>query len=125
MAYRFLNKNPLNRNRGDCTVRAICTVLGEDWYNVYIGLCIQGYELADMPDSNEVWGEYLHSRGFKRYALPDTCPYCYTVEDFCNDYPQGKYILATGTHAIAIIDGNYYDSFDSGHYVPISYWVKE
>jgi len=34
-------------------------------------------------------------------------------------------ILATGTHVIAVGDGNYYDTWDSGQEVPIYYWRKE
>jgi len=88
-------------------------------------IALQGYMLHDMPSANFVWGSYLHDKGFRRYVIPDTCPECYTVIDFCNDNPQGKYLLATGTHVIAVQDGNYYDAWDSGYEVPVYYWRKE
>lgn len=81
--------------------------------------------MGDMPSSNAVWGAYLKSRGFKRYIIPNECPDCYTVKDFCKDHPKGHYILGTGTHVIAIIDGFYYDTWDSGELIPIFYWKKE
>jgi hypothetical protein len=34
-------------------------------------------------------------------------------------------MLATGTHVVAVIDGNYYDTWDSGDEVPIALWKKE
>ena len=57
--------------------------------------------------------------------IPNTCPDCYTIADFCNDHPYGTYILATGTHVVAVIDGDYYDTWDSGNEIPIFYWQKE
>ena len=54
-----------------------------------------------------------------------TIPYCYTVKDFCKDHPQGVFVLGTGTHAVAVIDGDYYDAWDSGNKVPLFYWRKE
>ena len=78
-----------------------------------------------MASVNNLWSTYLRANGFKRRSLPDTCPDCYTVKDFCIDYPFGKYMLATGTHVIAVIDGNYYDTWDSGNEVPLYYWSKE
>jgi len=81
--------------------------------------------MKDMPSANNVWGAYLRSIGYSQHVLPNTCPDCYTVIDFCNDYPTGKYILATGSHVVAVEDGNYFDSWDSGSETPIYYWKKE
>ena len=81
--------------------------------------------LKDMPSVNNLWGSYLRANGFKKIILPDSCPDCYTIAQFCRDFPVGKYMLATGTHVVAVIDGDYYDTWDSGDEVPISYWRKE
>ena len=40
-------------------------------------------------------------------------------------FPTGKYIVATGTHAVAVVNGDYYDAWDSGHVMPIYYYTKE
>ena len=81
--------------------------------------------MFDMPSSNRVWEEYLKRHGFKRTLLPDTCPMCYTVRDFCYDYPRGKYLLAIGTHVVAVENGDYFDTWDSGDEIPLFYWRKE
>ena len=119
------NFNPYNNRVGDCTVRAIGKVTGQPWDDIYWALCVQGFIVKDMPDSNEVWSSYLFNHGFRRFVIPNTCPNCYTVRDFCQEHPRGRYILATGTHVIAVIDGDYYDTWDSGDEVPIYYWRKE
>lgn len=123
--YKFENPNPNKKRVGDCTVRAISILTGQDWHTTYANLVIQGFILGDMPSSNDVWGSYLLSQGYKREVIPDTCPNCYTVKDFCNDHPTGKYLLVLPYHVVTIINGDYYDIFDSGDEVPQFYWTKK
>ena len=118
------NENPANARVGDCVVRAISTALGQDWVKTYAELCVQGLMFCDLPSSNAVWGSYLAHKGYKRFAIPNDCN-CYTVENFCKDHPNGTYILGTGTHALTVISGNYYDVWDSGQEAPIYYFTKE
>jgi hypothetical protein len=81
--------------------------------------------LSDMPSANRVWGAYLKRQGFRRELVPDECPNCYTVKDFCRDYPTGTYILAIQGHVVCVCDGKYYDSWDSGEEIPIYYWKRK
>ena len=125
MGYVSFNKNPAGKRVGDCVIRAISTVLDEDWDRVYVDIMLEGYTLKDMPSANYVWGSYLYKKGFSRYIIPNDCPKCYTVRQFCEDHPEGKYILATGSHVIAVLDGgNYVDTWDSGDEVPVYYWER-
>lgn len=121
----FRNPNPCGSYVGDCVVRALSIALDKDWYEVYIELCLQGFSMCDMPSSNKVWGELLKSYGFHRYIIPDTCPKCYTIKDFAGEHFKGIYIVGTGTHVCTVIDGNVYDSWDSGDETPVFYWHKE
>lgn len=122
--YRNLNINPLHRRADDCTVRAIAKVLGEPWENVYTDLCPEGLRFYDMPSANHVWGSYLKKKGFIRRIIPDTCPQCYTVAEFAEDHPNGSYILALHGHVVAVENGDYFDTWDSGDGIPIYYWEK-
>lgn len=123
--YSYFNPNPAGARVGDCTVRAISKATGEDWERVYCGLCAEGMRLCDMPSANHVWGAYLRRHGFRRYALPDACPDCYTVADFCRDHPSGVYVLSLSGHVVCVKDGHYHDTWDSGAGVPAYYWQKE
>ena len=125
MAYVKYNANPYGRRTSDCVIRAIAVLTGRSWDETYIDIFNWGFMLKDMPSVNNLWGSYLRSIGFRRFILPDNCPDCYTVRQFCNDHPVGRYLLATGTHVIAVINGDYYDTWDSGDEIPISFWKKE
>lgn len=122
--YINYNANPINRRTGDCAIRAISTILDEPWEKVYMDICLKGYELHDMPDSKHVCGAYLTDRGFRRFIIPNTCPDCATIKTFCADHPQGRFIVVTDGHAVAVIDGNYYDTWDSGNEIPVYYWKE-
>ena len=125
MGYVNYNPNPKRKLVGDCVIRAISKVMNMDWEDTYLDLLLQGFSMYDMPSSNDVWGTYLIEHGFHRYVIPDTCPNCYTVEQFTRDNPDLTGILATGTHVIAVDSGDYFDTWDSGNEIPIYYWRKE
>lgn len=122
--YIFYNPNPKGSNIGDCVIRALTKACDMTWDDVYLDLMLLGFAMKDMPSANHVWGTYLMQNGFQRFALPNTCPDCYSISDFCNDHPKGTYVLATGSHVITTIDGNYYDSWDSGREVPAYLFAK-
>ena len=124
MAFVTSNPNPKGSYVGDCVVRALSIALNKKWRDVYMDLAIEGLTICDMPSSNQVWGEYLKSQGFQREYIPNTCPDCYTIRQFCNDNPKGLYILATGTHVVCAIDGNYFDTWDCGDEPIIYFWKK-
>ncbi len=124
MAFIMYNPNPSANRVGDCVIRAISKLMGQDWDDTYLALSVKGFVLKDMPSANHVWGSYLKDKGFYKYPMPDACPDCYTVREFCDDNPFGEYLLATGSHVVAVCDGDYYDSWDSGGEVPTEYWMR-
>ena len=119
------NPNPESKYVGDCVIRALSLALNKDWSSTYLELMVKGYEMCDMPSSNAVWAAYLRSKGYTRHTIPNECPDCYTVNEFCIDNPRGVYILATGTHVVTVKDGKYYDTWDSGNEVPMYFFMKE
>ena len=123
MWIEYLN-NPLGLRVGDCVVRAISKALDKSWEETYVDLCVQGFMMGDLASSNAVWSAYLKHKGFKRYTIED-CPDCYSVDDFCRDHPKGIYVIGTGTHAVAVIDGCYYDAWQSGGEPVVYYFEKE
>jgi hypothetical protein len=122
--YSYYNANPYKIRVGDCVIRAISKALNMSWEDVYIELTIQGYIMGDLLSSNAVWNAYLKSKGFSRDIISNDCSECYTVEDFCNEHPQGTYIIGTGTHAVCVEDGCVFDTWNSSGEVPIYFYYK-
>lgn len=118
------NPNPKKLNVGDCTVRSICAVTGLDWHTVHKALCDLSGDMADMPSADRVFAEYMRQIGFSKKRIIDRCPDCYTVADFAADHPYGVYILGPLEHVVAVIDGDWYDSWNSGLTIPTYYFKR-
>lgn len=125
MAYIRLNNNPTGRNVGDCAVRAISVALDVDWETAYLMIAKNGYAMGDMPSSDSVWGAVLRQNGFYRKAIPNSCPDCYTAEQFCEDHPHGVFVLGFGGHVATVVDGDLYDSWDSSELYPVYVWYRK
>ena len=121
----YANPNPEKKEVPDCVIRALCIALNKPWLEVsdelYWGFARRNYSVT--CDDN-VWGQYLWSYGFEAFALPHLCPKCTTVDEFTKMYPKGTYIIGTGMHAVCVIDGNYYDSWDSGKQICTFFWRR-
>ena len=119
------NPNPTGRRVGDCAVRAVAKALNTDWETAYAMISSNGFQMGDMPSSNSVWGAVLRQNGFYRKVIPNTCPDCYTAEDFCKEYPKGVYVLGFGSHVATVVNGNLYDSWDSSKEIPQYFWYRK
>ena len=118
----YANPNPQRKIVPDCVIRAVSIALNLSWYQVYDELSDVGRKDANIPSADTVWGHYLYLKGFEPFLLPMECSKCTTINEFTKMYPYGTYIIGTGTHAVAVIDGNYYDTWDSGDEVPSFFW---
>lgn len=123
--WKEYNPNPVGRKTGDCAVRALAKVTDSDWETAYAKLCMSGYAMGDMPDASSVFAACMRRAGFYRKEIPNTCPDCYTAEDFCEDNPEGTFVLGFGSHVAAIEDGCVFDAWDSSKLIPITVWYKE
>ena len=113
--------NPKKINVGDCTVRALCAVTGLDWRTIHRQLCDLSEEMADMPSADRVWWALLARYGFNQYAT--ICNGC-TVKAFARTHPRGSHVLSPSGHAVAVIDGDWWDSWDSGDTIPAYYFRR-
>lgn len=119
------NPNPTGRSVGDCSVRAISKALDIDWETAYELITENGFAMGDMPSSDSVWGSVLRQHGFYRKAIPNSCPDCYTAEDFARDNPVGTFVLGFGGHVATVVDGVLWDSWDSSQEIPQFVWYRK
>lgn len=123
--WKEYNPNPVNNGRaGDCAVRALAKALNVSWETAYAKLVTSGFLMGDLPNANYVIGAVLRENGFKRKSIPDACPECFTVEDFCNKYRDGIYVIFSQDHVATEINGILYDSWNSLQNIPQFFWYK-
>ena len=123
--WQYYNPNPYGKYTIDCAVRAVSAALDVDWRTAYALIHAHGYGEGDMGPSNDTWGAVLRRHGFRRAIIPNSCPVCYTAEDFATDNPVGTFVLGFENHTAAVIDGRVFDSFDSTQLCPQYYWYRE
>lgn len=116
------NPNPEKKEVPDCVIRAICIALNKPWLETSDELYSVARKDFSVTSDDNVWGHYLFNLGFEPFVLPSVCPKCTTINEFTKLYPKGIYIIGTGYHAVAVIDGNYYDSWDSGNQIATFFW---
>lgn len=123
--YIFYEPNPCRSGAIDCSVRAISKALDITWEKAFVMLSVNGFLMGNVLCADEVWGSLLRQHGFKRHLVPDTCPDCYSVKDFCEEHPTGVHVVKSENHVACVVDGNLYDSWNSEDKTVILYWEKE
>ncbi len=120
MGWVRFNPNPLGRDTGDCVVRAIAKVTDSSWDAAFMALTTTALQIADMPSKNTTWGEHLRRMGYQQSPVFNGP--CYTVADFCRDNPTGRFVLAIDGHVVSVVDGNWFDTFNSAGMIPLYAW---
>lgn len=122
--WKYYNPNPAGRMVGDCSVRAISAALDVSWDEAFDLLALNSKEMCDMPSSDAVIGSVLRQHGFVRSIIPSSCPDCYTVGEFADNFDRGIYVLGTGNHVVCVRNGVVMDSWDSQRELPIFMWRR-
>lgn len=116
------NANPVANRVEDCAIRAVAVALDITWDDAFDQIAEMAKSMGAVMHQNAAFGAVLRRHGFRRYIIPNTCPDCYSIKDFCRDHPSGTYVVGTNSHVVAVIDGNYIDTFNSGAEICIYYW---
>lgn len=122
------NYKDLKDKVGDCQIRALSKALGLTWLEVFdltIPICreLQTYTIfaCDLNKTKSA----MESLGFTYTGVSNkrgtTRP---TVDSFAKDHPVGTYILKVANHVVACVDGQYFDTWDSGHCSLYGYYKK-
>lgn len=113
------NDKDLKDKTGDCQVRALSKALNISWleaFDLTIPICrrLQTYTIFDgnhektveaMQDLGFVYTGISNKKGTKRP----------TVKSFAASHKNGTYILKVSHHVVACVNGEYFDTWDSGH----------
>ena len=112
------NPNPEKRIVPDCVIRAISIALDKSWLEVSDELYNIARSRYSITSDDHIWGRYLYELGYLPFLLPESCPECLTIRAFSKIFPRGTYVIGTGYHAVAVVNGNYFDTWDSGNEIP-------
>ena len=113
------NKKDLKDKVGDCQIRAFSKVMNLSWleaFDLTIPICreLQTCTIFDcdlaktkiaMGSLGFTYTGISNKKGKKRP----------TVASFAKDHPKGRYIVSVAHHVVAVVDGKYYDTWDSGY----------
>lgn len=124
--FRKWNPNPMGLDHvEDCVQRAISAALDVPW-EAASDIVHEAAKAMGLPEhSDAVWGAVLRQNGFYRAILPNACPDCFTVRDFCLEHPRGVFVLKTNGHVVTAIDGRVFDTWDSTDEPVIYYWYRK
>ena len=119
------NKKDLKDDYGDCVVRALTKLLNMEWLEVFNELIPIASDLQCMPNAKPCYERYLKIKGFEYHGISNKKgtkrP---TVDRFAKDHKEGAYFVRVANHVVAVVDGVYYDTWDSGECKMYGYWVK-
>ena len=118
--YRYYqpNEKDVKDKFGDCTVRALSKALECSWleaYDAMVPICReeQVSNIFDVPAKNRA--PLLARLGFTYTGVSvkrgGKRP---TVNSFAQAHKEGRYIAIVARHVVAIVDGQYFDTWDSG-----------
>lgn len=122
------NKKDLRDKYGDCTIRALSKALDCTWLEAF-DLMIPICRKAQVPNiffaEAKVRNPLVESLGFKYTGISNRKgtkrP---TVDEFAKDHPHGIYICNVANHEVTIVDGRYYDTWDSGECSMYGYFER-
>ncbi len=111
------NPNPKSRNIGDCTLRSYCAAFGISWDKAFDiaskvakenSSMIQYVSDKVLTEEFNCWVDENYNK--KKVKGKDRI----TVNEFAMSHPYGTYILHVRQHQVTVINGEYWDSWDSG-----------
>lgn len=120
------NKKDLKDKYGDCVIRALTKALGMEWLEVFDDIQPISRELQIPFNCKPCYEKYLEGKGFVYHGISNSKgtkrP---TVQSFTKEHKEGIYILRVAHHIVAVSEGYFWDTWDSGNKSLYGYWVKE
>ena len=117
------NRKDLKDSVGDCAIRAMCKALGKSWLEVFDDLTPYAREAQCLFNQKPAYEPYLKDSGFTYSSVKRGT----TVKDFRKSFKGTAicYVRAGyGTHLVAVVGGQYFDTWDSGDCYMFGYYER-
>lgn len=112
------NKKDVEDKYGDCTIRALSKALDCSWVEAFDKVIpvMREEQVSSVFACNiTVRKRILDKLGFDYHGVSNKKgtkrP---TVDSFAKDHPEGRFICNVANHVVAVVDGKFYDTWDSG-----------
>lgn len=109
MAFKYVNVNPSGARTDDCVTRAISLASGYDYFDIQEKLVLTS-KLFGCDRLARCCYQNLLEKVFGYIPV-----YCkgMTVEEFCEEYPIGVYLIRVPNHLTTVINGIVRDTWDT------------
>lgn len=118
---KFIYYSPNGKSQDDCAVRALSKIEGITWREAFLLLSETGAEEESLIQYEHVVSKTLEKLGYNEYKVEKGKP----VQLNLITKKIDKGIAFVKGHVVAIVEGNYYDSWDSGLENVQKYYKKE
>jgi len=131
------NANPNKNNVGDCAIRAAAKVIHVPWDNVFDSFAAIAKKFKVTMDCNAVLERYLKLHKFEEIQIIPPKNWVkkkfgyISFYSFAQTHKKGTYVLigrhddlSESMHAVALVNGKLYDTFDSGSYEVLRVFKK-
>lgn len=120
------NEKDIKDEYGDCVLRALTKAVNKTWLEVFDELIVIAREVQAMPNNKHTYEKYLVDiKGFTYKGISNKKgskrP---SVTEFAKEHRTGTYVVRLAHHIVTIVDGIYYDTWDSGNEKMYGYWEK-
>lgn len=115
--WKEFNPNPKERNIGDCTLRSYCAAFGISWDKAFDIASRVAKENSSMIQyvADKVLVEEFNCVVDEKYNKKTVkSKDRIKVNEFALSHPYGTYILHVPKHQVTVVNGEYWDSWDSG-----------
>lgn len=122
------NDKDLKDRFGDCQIRALSKALDCTWLEAFdkaIAVCREEQVGLIFDCPIPIRTRMLDKLGFDYVGITNKKgsrrP---TVREFARTHPSGTYICSVSHHEVAVVDGQYWDTWDCGNKSMYGYFVK-
>jgi hypothetical protein len=119
------NEMDLKDNYGDCAIRCLCKAEKKTWLEMYDLMWKLSREIQSPMNNKYGFEHIVKSLGYQYYGISNKKgskrP---TIDEFASQHKEGTYICVVANHYVAVEDGLFYDTWDSGRKSMYGYWKK-
>ena len=122
--YKYYQPNlkDIKDEYGDCVIRALTKAYNKEWLEVFNELLPFAIENQCMPNSRICFENYIEKYGGVWERVKIVNHKRPTVSSFAKKHKVGTYILRVANHIVAVENGVYFDTWDSGNKSVYGYW---